>query len=491
MGDSVDVMKFVMVIAMLVGCERAPISRYTSAIVSTPAVNVMDYGATGDGVTDDRVAVQAALTAGAGGDVYFPDGTYLLARGPGFWCVTVPADTSLRGQSRDGTVLKQAGGVAGSVRLLEIDHPDVLVHRMTLDGNKTEQTADEHRAGIFASGAVRLVVSDVTARNFTGDGFYVYAGANDTSWINVSSTGNVRNGITFGGGSVGGVVSGSEFRGNLVQQLDSEPKNGNTVDGLTISDSIFDGDGVSGDYVITVAGSGAAARSSDWSIVRSVINGSVQIAWAQDVVLARNVGVNPTTKPAVRVYRRSDGIAIVDNTLSLSGAAGQVIDVTGTGAGQMPDHVLIARNTLSTGTANAHGVNILNARNTTVTDNIMTGSGVAAAFVSGVRVKASVPLDPIQSATVTGNRISNFGQWGVSLASASGAQILTADISDNTFVDDDAPASMLSALSLDDGAHAARDVRTRGNALVGGCVTMTSTVAPGAYQVWGDRWLMP
>lgn len=49
----------------------------------TPAgeFNVRDYGATGDGTTDDRLAIQAAIdAAGAagGGEVYFPPGTYKL-----------------------------------------------------------------------------------------------------------------------------------------------------------------------------------------------------------------------------------------------------------------------------------------------------------------------------------------------------------------------------------------------------------------------------
>lgn len=41
-------------------------------------VNVIDYGATGDGVTDDTAAINAALVAAAGSTVYVPAGTYVV-----------------------------------------------------------------------------------------------------------------------------------------------------------------------------------------------------------------------------------------------------------------------------------------------------------------------------------------------------------------------------------------------------------------------------
>jgi hypothetical protein len=49
-------------------------------IAGRSAVNVRDYGALGNGTTDDRAAIQSALDdAGTGGSVYFPPGTYRLA----------------------------------------------------------------------------------------------------------------------------------------------------------------------------------------------------------------------------------------------------------------------------------------------------------------------------------------------------------------------------------------------------------------------------
>jgi hypothetical protein len=64
-------------------------------------VNVRDFGAVGDGVTDDSEAFLRAIDAVSDGAVFIPDGRYLLTE----VLAITKSRVVLRGESRDGTVL--------------------------------------------------------------------------------------------------------------------------------------------------------------------------------------------------------------------------------------------------------------------------------------------------------------------------------------------------------------------------------------------------
>src|SRR3989339_82682 len=66
------------------------------------SINVMRYGATGNGTTNDATSIQNAINAcPTGGEIYFPNGTYLLNS-----TLTLPPQINIRGESKSGVILK-------------------------------------------------------------------------------------------------------------------------------------------------------------------------------------------------------------------------------------------------------------------------------------------------------------------------------------------------------------------------------------------------
>ena len=74
---------------------------HTRMIAGTPN-NVRDFGAKGDGITDDSAAIQAALDLQ--GRVYIPAGTYLVNT-----TLRIKSNTKLYGDGIEATILKEGG----------------------------------------------------------------------------------------------------------------------------------------------------------------------------------------------------------------------------------------------------------------------------------------------------------------------------------------------------------------------------------------------
>jgi len=80
--------------------------RTDCTIPSVPSgvVNVRDYGAVGNGSTDDGPSIQSAIDAAgsSGSEVYLPPGTFVVGD-----CLFVHSNTHLRGSGIDSTVIKK------------------------------------------------------------------------------------------------------------------------------------------------------------------------------------------------------------------------------------------------------------------------------------------------------------------------------------------------------------------------------------------------
>jgi hypothetical protein len=96
-------------------------------------ISVKDFGATGDGTTDDTVAIQWAVTAAAGKALYFPAGTYIVSD-----IITVGSNTVLYGDQGVTTLkLKAKTYAAANVSIFVLTGiTNVYIYGLIFNGNK-------------------------------------------------------------------------------------------------------------------------------------------------------------------------------------------------------------------------------------------------------------------------------------------------------------------------------------------------------------------
>lgn len=137
------------------------------ALYSAP-INVKEYGAVGNGTTDDTAAIQAALdyantvagaSASTGGcTVYLPTGTYLISS-----ALRVYAETTLRGDGRVASWIKSAHAGSGSGET-GARSGSTLYSQFTINGSTAANIRIEH-----------LGIENTSASNL-GAGYYDQAG---------------------------------------------------------------------------------------------------------------------------------------------------------------------------------------------------------------------------------------------------------------------------------------------------------------------------
>src|SRR4051812_44238155 len=116
-------------------------------------LNVKDYGAVGDGSTDDNAAIQSALTAGAGGAVFVPPGRYSITG------LTIPNDTELFGAGWNSQFVVRPSAGFYPLYIAAGKH-DVRLHDFSIDGNKANITGDSN---VLAAPACALIAEGTKA----------------------------------------------------------------------------------------------------------------------------------------------------------------------------------------------------------------------------------------------------------------------------------------------------------------------------------------
>jgi len=345
-------------------------------------LNVKDYGAVGDGTTNDTTAVQAAINAAntaGGGEVFFPNGTYNVRT-----ALTLYSKVALRGVRGRSTLLiggTQTSGIAVVSRI----SPSII--DLIVDGNAST-TINQL---VFVSGGSGLTVARCRFTNV--------ATANAYGILLSTATTDVQ-------------ISDSDFsvmqRGVGMTTASAR---------VTIRDSRF----------FSLGGYGTYGVSSAGSVLADIL---VKGNHFSAIGVTGTVGRQPVyfTGGAVGVY--ADRVRIVDNVVIGNGTHynggtgnGDLIAAYGLSDSEVADNTVLyggdvgiavwrSRRTTVTGNVtgrnNTNGICLMESFNCTVTGNVVWsnradyGSEFAAIIKGGIRALLSSTGN-----TITGNRCFN------------------------------------------------------------------------------------
>lgn len=150
------------------------------AMINGMAANVTDYGAIGDGANDDTAEIQAAITAAAGGAVFFPAGTYKISDS-----LTVSSNTVIV-IDPSAAINVAASSFASDDAVFKIDKKD----RVTIRGNGATITGQREGTGtnllswgVGVSGSTNIRIEDLNIVNCGGDGINI-KGSDDGTVVN-------------------------------------------------------------------------------------------------------------------------------------------------------------------------------------------------------------------------------------------------------------------------------------------------------------------
>lgn len=176
--------------------------------------NVKNYGAKGDGITNDTAAIQNALDAAealGGGEVYFPSGRYYISQ------VTVGDNILLKGAGSSAVLYCPSGNAIVNKNVNNLTgNSDIHIQDLTIDLNGTGNN------GIILSGVTRGSVKNVKIMSPKGYGIWLFRAGDSsagegrpTKHVIISNchvTGVVDVGIEFSG-CIGCVAIGNTVTG--------------------------------------------------------------------------------------------------------------------------------------------------------------------------------------------------------------------------------------------------------------------------------------
>ena len=368
------------------------------------AINVKDYGATGNGTTDDTAAINSALSSilTTGGNIIVPEGTYLISG-----TLRVPSNTTMLigGQIKmaNGVALSMIGnsnpqlGNTGNSVPSSISYTNTNIHIIgfgsgVLNGNAQNigkkspiGTATSDPVGLYNGDVGNLqnspyyrarCINMIGVNNCSVQNLTILDAAETTVWFrncaNVVCTGNIIN--TGNGNGMSGLLVNNAANGQNQGGIQLE----NCIDGTVANNVVSSSDDC---IAITALGLGPAGKSNNITITGNSCHNKTVITAGQVM--------NGNGTRVTRAYTSTYSDQILENITIIGN------NYRGGGGG-----VLIGENSASFGSqVNAQVNNQIIVEGNTISDLNELGSATYCIYVYG---SAGFNIDNNTIANITG-----------------------------------------------------------------------------------------
>jgi parallel beta-helix repeat protein len=425
----------------------------TPPVLAPDAIDVTQapYGATPDDASDDTAAIRAAIAAvPAGGTVYVPDGTFMLSLAEGT-ALLLKSDMTLYLSA--GAVLQATPCDLENYALVQIyDASNVTVVGGTLVGERADHqgTTGEWGHGLTVGSSDHVAIYGVTSKEMWGDGFYLGRGSgaesSDVTVCGCVADHNRRQGLSAVA-VLGADIAHSTFantEGTDPQAgIDLEPNDGDTVDGVHITDCHFDHNQ---DGVVFTRGTSHSSldqstvtNSVHWgvrmstgtanSVTGSTIqhngSGGIYMKWAGQSASGNTVADNGGTGIYTEAAVDWDNGDVQQNQITDNVVTGNAGD--GIGIDYSHENVVSGNTCQNNG---EHGIYLSSADRNTLSDNTLTANSQAtdAAFDHVYLDYANDNV--IHHNTARMGQLANRPGWGVHIrpAASTGNQVTDNDL---------------------------------------------------------------
>jgi parallel beta-helix repeat protein len=366
--------------------------------------NVKDFGAVGDGVTNDRDAIQAAVNAAraaGGGEVYIPSGTYIVTgySSPSLGCIMLYDNITVSGDGMGQTTVKLQDGwstaITGIFRTqYGVENHDISVHDLTIDGNRANTLGkiDGWFCGV-APGQPgtdsNITLDKVEIMNCLGYGFDPHERTTNLTITNCVSHGNGLDGFTLdyliNSHIDNNIAYGNDRHGfNIVTTThDTELTNNvaynNGGEGIMVQRGSED---IPGPYNITITGGSCYGNKLDGISVTMSVNVTID-----------GVDIHDNFQRGIRI-RGSVG-TIIKNCFLHNNSQSKHLGY---------DEISIASYDDTAGVSKK----LFKALNTLIKDNIISESGSITAAYSIKEVDSNVDYTTVIANTVSGTKNNNL-----------------------------------------------------------------------------------